>query len=84
MSASVREFSGIILKANNGLKTKFDTSSIKFKNTFAKAKKLGVDLNNTTKMFKKNGTIFLVSVTQYSHKGRNYESVNVFPYLNLN
>lgn len=47
----------LILKANNGLKTKFNTEVIKFKKTFKKAEKLGIDLNNTNEFFKKDGVI---------------------------
>lgn len=70
---------------NDGLKTKLDTSNLKFKSTFAKAKKLGVDLENTTKFFKKSGWVYLVSVTAFKYKcdGRYRETVNVYPFLDL-
>lgn len=83
--STVREFNGIILKASNGLKTKLDVSGLKYKKTFLEAKrKHGIDLNNTNKMFKKDGTIWLVSVMRIKHSdGKTREYVNVYPFLNL-
>lgn len=74
-----------IKNINDGLKTKLDVSHLKFKSTFSKAKKLGVDLENTTKFFKKDGWIYLVSVTAFKYKsdGRYRENVDVLPFLKL-
>ena len=74
-----------IKNINDGLKTKLEVSNLKFKSTFLKAKKLGVDLENTTKFFKKDGGIYLVSVSAFKYKcdGRYRESVSVHPFLNL-
>ena len=74
-----------IKNINDGLKTKLDVSSLRFKKTFREAKKLGVDLNNTTKFFKKDNWIYLVSITAFKYKsdGRYRESVHVYPFLQL-
>lgn len=84
--SQVREFDGIILRASNGLKTKLDVSGLRFKNTFLKAKKeYGIDLNDTNNMFKKNGTIWTISIIamKYNSDGIYRESVHVYPYLNI-
>lgn len=82
----MRTQKNFIKNINDGLKTKLDTTNLKFKSTFAKAKKLGVDLENTTKFFKKDGWIYLVSVTAFKYKcdGKYRESVSVHPFLKLN
>lgn len=74
-----------IKNINDGLKTKLDVSSLKFKKTFSDAKKLGIDLNTTNKFFKKDGWIYLISVSSFKYKcdGRYRESVNVHPFLQL-
>lgn len=74
-----------IKNINDGLKTKLDVSKLKFKSTFAKAKKLGIDLENTTKFFKKDGWVYLVSVNAFRYEcdGRYRETVNVHPFLEL-
>lgn len=74
-----------IKNINDGLKTKLDVSNLKFKKTFSDAKKLGVDLNETTKFFKKGGWIYLVSITafKYNCDGRYRETVRVHPFLKL-
>jgi len=75
----------IIQTANNGLKTKFDASKVKFKKTFANAKKLGVDLNDTMVFIKKDGFVWKVSFVtgNYSRTGRYFESVQLLPYIRL-
>ena len=82
----MRTQANFIKNINDGLKTKLDVSNLKFKSTFAKAKKLGVDLENTTKFFKKDGWIYLVSVSAFKYKsdGKYRESVSVYPFLKLN
>lgn len=81
----VIEFNGIILNDSNGLKTKLDVSGLKFKKTFLEAKKMGIDLNNTNKMFKEDGVVYLISIQAFKYKfdGRYRETVNVYPYLLL-
>ena len=79
----MQEFSGMYKRVNDGLKTKLDISNLKYKKTFKEAKKLGIDLMNTNKFFKKNNWIFLVSVTSYTHRGIYREKVNILPYLQL-
>lgn len=77
----------LILLANNGLKTKFDASQVKFKKTFKQAEKLGVDLNNTNQYFKKDGIVWKVSFVSgnYSKKlgGKYFESIQLHPFLSL-
>lgn len=77
----------IILSANNGLKTKFDASNIKFKKTLQAAKKEGIDLNNTTQFIKRGGHVYKISVicAHYSKHlgGRYYESFSLIPWLKL-
>lgn len=82
----MRTQANFIKNINDGLKTKLDVNNLKFKSTFAKAKKLGVDLENTTKFFKKDGWIYLVSVSAFKYKcdGKYRESVSVHPFLKLN
>ena len=74
-----------IKNINDGLKIKLDVSNLKLKSTFAKAKKLGIDLNNTNKFFKKDGCVYIVITTAFKYKsdGKYRESVSVYPYLNL-
>lgn len=74
-----------IKNINDGLKTKLDVTDLKFKSTFKKAKKLGIDLKNSTKFFKKDNWIYMISITAFRYKsdGRYRESVNVHPYLQL-
>ena len=73
------------LNANNGLKRKFDASKVKFKSTFNRAKKLGVDLNNTTEWIKKDNTIYKISFSSYKSKvtGRYTEVLDLFPMIIL-
>jgi hypothetical protein len=77
----------IILTANNGLKTKFDARQVRFKKTFAAAKKSGVDLNNTTAFIKRDGFVWKVSVVsgRYSKKlgGHYFEVFSLIPWLKL-
>jgi DNA replicative helicase MCM subunit Mcm2 (Cdc46/Mcm family) len=77
----------LILTANNGLKTKFDASQIRFSKTFADAKKAGVDLNNTNIFFKKDGFVWKVSVVSGRHSkklgGHYFESFSLLPWLRL-
>ena len=73
------------LNANKGLKTKFDASKVKFKSTFNRAKKLGVDLNNTTEWIKKDNTIYKISFISYKSKvtGRYTEVLDLLPMIIL-
>jgi hypothetical protein len=77
----------LILTANNGLKTKFDASKIRFKKTFVAAKKVGVDLKNTNTFFKKDGYVWKVSVVSGRHSkelgGHYFESFSLLPWLRL-
>jgi hypothetical protein len=81
----MRTQANFIKNINDGLKTKLDVSNLKFKSTFAKAKKLGVDLENTTKFFKKDGCIYLVSITAFKYEcdGKYRETVTFHPFLQL-
>lgn len=77
----------LILLANNGLKTKFDASVVRFKKTFKEAEKLGVDLNNTTQYFKRDGIVWKVSfVSGRLPKrlgGKYFEMIQLYPELTL-
>lgn len=75
----------LIKQANDGLITKFDTSIIKYKNTFKQAEKLGVDLNNTNYCFKKDGFVWGISFIGYKSKvtGRYTEIINLLPLVRL-
>lgn len=81
----MRTQANFIKNINDGLKTKLDISNLKFKKTFAEAKKLGVDLQNTTKFFKKDGWIYIVSVNAFKYKcdGKYRETVSVHPFIKL-
>lgn len=73
-----------ILEIQNGLKTKFDTSNIKFKKTIKDfKKKYKIDANNTNQYIKKDGyywKIYFIS-GYYSKKlgGRYFEEINMYP-----
>lgn len=73
----------IILTAQNGLRTQFDASQIKFKKTFKKAKKLGIELNKTTEFIKKDGIIWKIHFIKGNYKGRYWEEIYLIPYLEL-
>lgn len=80
----MRTLPNFIKNINDGLTTKLDVSNLKFKSTFLKAKKLGIDLSTTNKFFKKNGMIYLVTVQGFKYSDGKYrESVNVHPFLHL-
>ena len=79
----------LILTANEGLKTKFDASQVRFKKTFKQAERLGINLNNTTQFIKKDGFIWKISFISgkyegnHSAKGRYFESVQLLPWLEI-
>ena len=71
------------LTIQTGLKTKFNSNEVKFQKTFKEAQKLGINLNNTTEIIKKDGLYQLVSFTSgtYSKKlgGRYWERISLIP-----
>lgn len=73
----------IILTIQNGLRTKFDASQVKFKKTFAKAKKHGIDLNDTTLFIKKDAFYYKVSFVSgvYKSTGKYWEDLILLPFL---
>lgn len=72
------------LIAQRGLNTKFNASQVKFKKTFAAAKAKGVDLRNTTEMFKKDGIIWAISFDAYkSITGHYTERFALHPFIIL-
>jgi hypothetical protein len=79
----------LISTANEGLKTNFDVTQVKFKKTFLDAKKLGIDLNSTTNYIKRDGFVWKVSFISgnytgnHSSKGRYFESIQLIPWLKL-
>ena len=80
----VRNRAGIILMADKGLKTKFDPSALRFRNTFQKALELGVDLNNTNVCFKRDGVVYKVTAYRTINGTKRFkEVVYVVPVLIL-
>ncbi len=71
------------LKIQTGLRTKFNSNEVKFKKTFKDAQKLGVDLNNTTEIIKKDGLYQMVLFTSGTYSkslgGRYWERISLIP-----
>lgn len=76
-----------ILNIQNGLRTKFNASNIRFKKTFKEAEKLGVDLNDATEVVKKDGQyqkVVFVSGFRSKHLGGRYcEKIYLLPIMQI-
>ena len=72
-----------IYKIQQGLRTKFDYSRVKFKKTFQHNLKRGIDLKNTTEYIKKDGfyykLLFISGNYDRSLGGRYFEEVILVP-----